>query len=92
MNRSGRWGQTPRFYLQLERQSFLEHLEAHQPDLVVLMVGGNDAMKIRKGWTDLKKVTPGPTTSFSRFLGANCQIRTACFGRPWTPVRKKAGR
>lgn len=49
-------GADAKVYLDLDRKSFTEHLTAHAPDLVVLMVGGNDAMKIRKGWTDLAKV------------------------------------
>ena len=28
----------------------------HRPDLIVLMVGGNDAMKIGKRWTNLRRV------------------------------------
>ncbi len=50
-------GADAKVYLQLDPKSFEEHLVAHHPDLIVLMVGGNDALKIRKGWTDLDKVT-----------------------------------
>lgn len=50
-------GADAKVYLQIDRRSFREQLAALSPDLVVLMVGGNDAMKIRKGWTDLARVT-----------------------------------
>ncbi len=49
-------GADAKVYLQLEQNSLKQHLTAHKPDLVILMVGGNDALKSRKGWTDLKKV------------------------------------
>lgn len=49
-------GADAKVYLQLERASFKEHLAAHAPALVVLMVGGNDALKIRKGWTTPERV------------------------------------
>ncbi len=52
----GPLGADAKVYLQLDRASFKEHLIEDAPDLVVLMVGGNDALKIRKGWTDLDKV------------------------------------
>jgi lysophospholipase L1-like esterase len=52
----GPLGADAKVYTQLEPNSFKEHLVEDNPDLVVLMVGGNDAMKIRKGWTDLEKV------------------------------------
>jgi lysophospholipase L1-like esterase len=52
----GPLGGDAKVYLQLDRPSFKEHLIEDAPDLFVLMVGGNDAMKIRKGWTDLDKV------------------------------------
>ncbi len=49
-------GADAKVYLQLERASFQEHLREYKPSLVVLMVGGNDALKIRKGWTTPAKV------------------------------------
>ncbi|MBK8011794.1 MAG: hypothetical protein IPK13_10625 [Deltaproteobacteria bacterium] len=49
-------GADAKVYLDLDRASFVEHLKAHRPDLIVLMVGGNDALKIRKSWTDLDRV------------------------------------
>lgn len=66
-------GADAKVYLELGRDSFEQHLSAHAPDVVVLMVGGNDALKIRKKWTDparvekdhqqlidlLKKIVPG---------------------------------
>ena len=50
-------GADAKVYLQLNQDSFKGHLAAYKPDLVVYMVGGNDALKIRKGWTTLKRVT-----------------------------------
>ncbi len=49
-------GADAKVYLDAERESFVQHLKVHAPDLVVLMVGGNDALKSRKKWTDLTKV------------------------------------
>lgn len=49
-------GADAKVYLDLGRASFEEHLRAHRVDGVLLMVGGNDALKIRKGWRDLAKV------------------------------------
>ena len=49
-------GADAKLYLETGRDSFVQHLAAHAPDLVVLMVGGNDALKTRKKWTDMKKV------------------------------------
>lgn len=50
-------GADAKVYLQLDEQSFTRHLRAYDPDLVVYMVGGNDALKIRKRWTSLARVT-----------------------------------
>jgi lysophospholipase L1-like esterase len=52
----GPLGADAKVYDQLEQNSFKEHLKEDAPDLVVLMVGGNDAMKIRKEWTSLAEV------------------------------------
>lgn len=49
-------GADAKVYLDLERQSFRAQLEAARPDLVVLMVGGNDALKVRKKWRTLEQV------------------------------------
>ncbi|MEE2903431.1 MAG: GDSL-type esterase/lipase family protein [Myxococcota bacterium] len=49
-------GADAKLYTEFGKKSFNAHLRAYKPDLIILMVGGNDAMKIRKGWTDLKKV------------------------------------
>lgn len=49
-------GADAKLYLETGRDSFVQHLQAHKPDLIVLMVGGNDALKSRKKWTDLDKV------------------------------------
>ena len=49
-------GADAKVYLQLDQKSFHEHLASHAPDLIIFMVGGNDALKIRKKWTTLEKV------------------------------------
>lgn len=43
-------------YLQMDGPSFSEELSAYAPDLVVLMVGGNDALKVRKKWKGMKEI------------------------------------
>lgn len=50
-------GADAKVYLQLGQESFAQNLKSLDPDLVVLMVGGNDALKMRKGRTDLDNVT-----------------------------------
>jgi lysophospholipase L1-like esterase len=52
----GPLGGDAKLYLQFGRKSFREHLALHAPDLVVLMVGGNDAMKVRRGWTTMDQI------------------------------------
>lgn len=42
-------GADAKVYLSLERQSFTQHLKLLSPDLVIIMLGGNDALRIRKG-------------------------------------------
>jgi len=42
-------GADARVYLSLERRSFVEHLQLLKPDLVIIMLGGNDALRVRKG-------------------------------------------
>ncbi|MBX2813521.1 MAG: hypothetical protein KTR25_17015 [Myxococcales bacterium] len=49
-------GADAKVYLQLEPKSFRKSLKASQPDLVILMVGGNDALKVRKKWKSLDTV------------------------------------
>lgn len=49
-------GADAKVYLDLGRESFQAQLTAHDPALIVLMVGGNDALKSRKGWTNLEQV------------------------------------
>ncbi len=49
-------GADAKVYLQLDGDSFGQSLAHHRPDLVVLMVGGNDALKVRKRWTTLDRV------------------------------------
>ena len=43
-------------YLNFEKRSLRSHLKAVRPDLVVLMVGGNDALMVRQGKRTLKEV------------------------------------
>ncbi len=63
-------GADAKVYLQMEPKSFARHLRAYDPDLVVYMVGGNDALKIRKRWTTLARVR----RDHERLLG---QVRAA---------------
>lgn len=49
-------GADAKVYIELGRESLEQHLGTHRPDLVVLMVGGNDALKIRKKWTNQERV------------------------------------
>jgi lysophospholipase L1-like esterase len=49
-------GADARTYSQLEQASFAAHLTALGPDLVVLMVGGNDARLVRLGQRTLDEV------------------------------------
>ena len=59
-------GADAKVYLQMENKSFVRHLRAYQPDLVTYMVGGNDALKIRKRWTSLAKVERDHRQLFER--------------------------
>ncbi len=49
-------GADAKVYLELEQRSFEEHLTALAPDLVVLMVGGNDALMVREEKRTLDQV------------------------------------
>lgn len=49
-------GAESQVYLQMDRRSFVDHLRIRGPDLVISMVGGNDAHKIRKGWWTFERV------------------------------------
>lgn len=49
-------GAESQVYLQMDRASFVQHLGLRAPDLVVFMLGGNDALKVRKGWWTLERV------------------------------------
>ena len=49
-------GADAKVYLDLERKSFTDQLKDAAPDVVVLMVGGNDALKVRKKWRSLEDV------------------------------------
>jgi lysophospholipase L1-like esterase len=49
-------GAESQVYLQMDRASFVQHLALRAPDLVVFMLGGNDALKVRKGWWTLERV------------------------------------
>lgn len=63
-------GADAKVYLQLDRESFVDQLKARKVDLFVLMVGGNDALKIRKGWTTLEKVRKDHIDLIHRLRGA----------------------
>jgi len=43
-------------YLQMDARSLYQHLRALDPDLVMLMIGGNDALAIRRGVRTLAQV------------------------------------
>jgi hypothetical protein len=49
-------GADARVYLTLDQKSFQEHMRALKPDLVVVMVGGNDGLLMRKGLRTLEDV------------------------------------
>lgn len=49
-------GADARVYLSLEQASFRSHLKAADPDLVVIMLGGNDGLAVRKGERSLDEV------------------------------------
>lgn len=49
-------GADARVYMSLNQKSFKEHLQALKPDLIVMMVGGNDALAMRKGIRTLEDV------------------------------------
>jgi lysophospholipase L1-like esterase len=42
-------GADARTYLQMNRSAFTDHLRMLAPDMVIIMLGGNDALRIRKG-------------------------------------------
>ena len=84
-------GGDAKLYLEFGRDSFTEHLRAHAPDLFVIMVGGNDALKVRKGWQSLADVRQHHI-DLIRLLrttvpGADCML--------WSPMdsgKKKGGK
>src|SRR5262249_19600441 len=43
-------GADSKVYLDLDRKSFSEHLAEHDAALVVIWLGGNDALKMRRKW------------------------------------------
>jgi hypothetical protein len=49
-------GADARVYMSLNQKSFKEHLVALNPTLIVMMVGGNDALAMRKGARSLEDV------------------------------------
>ncbi len=49
-------GADAKTYLQMDERSFRQHLRKLDPDLVMLMVGGNDALAVRKGQRTLAEV------------------------------------
>ena len=73
-------GAESQVYLQMERASFVQHLGLRAPDLVVFMLGGNDALKVRKGWWTLDRVEAQYRRLFSlaqaALPGAECLVLT----------------
>ena len=49
-------GADARVYLQMDQTSLRQHLRSLDPDLVMFMIGGNDALAIRKGQRTLREV------------------------------------
>ena len=49
-------GADAKTYLQMDERSFREHLQELDPDLIMLMVGGNDALAVRKRQRTLAEV------------------------------------
>ena len=49
-------GADAKVYLSLGRRSFVEHLQELKPDLVVIMLGGNDAMRVRKKTASIEDI------------------------------------
>ena len=49
-------GADARVYLSLDPQSFAEHLKLLKPDLVIVMLGGNDALRVRNGKASIQTI------------------------------------
>ncbi len=49
-------GADAKVYLNFNRRSLKQHLELVKPDLILLMVGGNDALAVRQGKRTLEEV------------------------------------
>jgi len=49
-------GADAKVYLSLGRRSFVEQLQELKPDLVIIMLGGNDAMRVRKKTATIQKI------------------------------------
>ena len=84
-------GADAKVYLQMQRESFVRHLQGYDPTLVSYMVGGNDALKIRKRWTTLAKVERDHRRLFRLVRGA--VPRADCL--VWAPMvagRRRGGR
>ena len=84
-------GADAKLYLQFGRDSFEQHIKAHKPDLFILMVGGNDTLKIRKGWTTLDNVHK----DHADLLALLKKIRPEADCMVWSPMdagEKKGGK
>ena len=49
-------GADARTYLRMDRGAFTDHLRMLGPDMVIIMLGGNDALRVRKGRASLEDV------------------------------------
>lgn len=50
-------GATAKVFLRADEEAFAAQLQARDPSLVVLMLGGNEAMERSMGWTEPEEVT-----------------------------------
>lgn len=59
-------GADARVYLELNARSFTEHIRYAAPDLVILMLGGNDALRVRQGRATLEEIRSDFTRLIAR--------------------------
>lgn len=73
-------GADARVWSTLGQDSFLEQLAALAPDLVVVMVGGNDALAVRQGRRTLREVERDLTALIGRIKQASADVDCLVFG------------